>query len=240
MQRHVVVASFVSLLAAGTASAVGVPDPVNSRCPDWIIIVGKVNGGSTPDVFGRSTFTVKDFANNPILGATVTDDLSACCDITLCAATANGLPVAVNGNRVTGFTNANGQVEFIFMGAARDPGTSSPPDVYGGCGLASARPTMFADGVLIQCPNSTTIVTLDQNGAAGQSNGTTTSDVSNLLNLYGSVSLGAPYRARGDVDQSGNISIADVSALLGHLGRLSLAGGVGCGASPYNPGPGCP
>jgi hypothetical protein len=171
----------------------------------------------------------------------VTVDLSGCCDIALCEAQANGQPATLAGGVVTGVTDANGRVDFILMGAARDPGTAIPPFQYGGCGpngMVVSATAVVAPGETVVMGNATAVC-LDQNGAGGGSNGTSTGDLSNLYNLFGSFALGGPYKGRGDQNADRIITAGDVGALLQHLGRLALTGGVGCTA-PFEATPGCP
>jgi hypothetical protein len=222
------------LLTASIALA-NVPDPARSSVPTYIFVVGKVNGGANPDPVGLGTVTVRDFANNPIVGAQVTLNFSGCCDINLCDA---GVGHSCALRTVSGLTNGAGQFSFTVLGAAKDPGTLVPPAQYGGCGAGGVTVTANAgtgDVVL----GTTTAVVIDENGAAGQSNGTTISDVGNVLNLFGSIGLGAPYKGRGDINADGNITIGDVGVELGHVGRLGLIGGVGC-TGAFCAKPACP
>jgi hypothetical protein len=234
--------TLVSVLAVASASIAGaqVPDPSLSTCPSFVYIVGRVANGDGVDPVGLGTITLRDFANNPRVGVPVTLDFSGCCDLALCGAESNGQPLEISGQQVTGVTNDAGQFSFTMLGSARDPGTASPPAQHGGCGergVTVRAPAADGGGIQVVCTISA--VCLDQNGAAGGSNGTTISDVANLLNLFGSVSLGAPYRSRGDINADGNITIGDVGSEMRHLGRLALAGGVGC-TEPFALEPACP
>jgi len=222
------------LFAASIAMA-NVPDPARSSVPAFVLCVGKVNGGANPDPVGLATVTVRDFANNPIAGALVTLDFSGCCDINLCDA---GVGHSCAARTVSGLTNGSGQFSFTVLAAAKDPGTRVPPAQYGGCGHGgvTVRANAGTGDVTL---GTTTAVTLDVNGAAGQSNGATISDVGNVLNLFGSIGLGAPYKGRGDINLDGNITISDVGVELGHVGRLGLIGGVGC-TGAFCAKPACP
>jgi hypothetical protein len=222
------------LLAASVALA-NVPDPSKSTVPAYIFVTGKVNGGANPDPVGLGTITVRDFANNPIVGALVTLDFTACCDINLCDA---GVGHNCAARTVSGLTNGAGQFSFNVLGAAKDPGNLVPPNGYGGCGSNGVvvRANAGTGDVVL---NPTTAVLLDQNGAAGQSNGTTVSDVSNVLNVFGAFGLGFPYKGRADINADGNITISDVGAMLGHVGRLGLIAGVGC-TGAFCAKPACP
>jgi hypothetical protein len=223
------------LFCAASALA-NVPAPDKSCAPAYILVVGRTSGGAATDPAGLSSVTVRDAFNNPIAGATVTIDFSGCCDINLC-------PTGVGHNcaarTVSGLTNASGVYSFTVLGAAKDPGNLVPPAQYGGCGHNGVH--IYANAgtgnveLVDRGPSCTagtglppTGVTLDLNGAAGGSNGTSGSDVSNEINLFGSISGGAPYKGRGDINLDGVISGADVSAEISHFGRLSGIGGVGC------------
>lgn len=223
-------------LFVASAALASVPDPARSSVPAYILLVGRVNGGTNPDPVGLGTITVRDFANNPIAGATVTIDFSGCCDINLCSGQAGHNCAA---RTVTGLTNGSGQFQFTVFGAAKDPGTRIPPAEYGGCGLngVQVRANSGTGDVVL---GTATGVCLDQNGAAGQSNGTTAADASNVGNVVGAVALGAPYRGRADINQNGGITAGDVAAELGHVGRLVLASGVGCPGGVFCAKPACP
>jgi hypothetical protein len=216
-----------------------IPDPYQSICPEYVHVVGSVEGGAAADPFGQQTIQLLDFAGYPSFGWSVTLDLSGCCDIRLCGAIVNGQPVGCADGRVTGFTDDLGYFRFTLLGAASDPGTSVPPACWPGAGANGVR-VVLDYGMEFWHP---TALCLDQNGAATPpgSNGTSISDVSALFILFGAVSLGGSqhYRGRGDLNADGQISIADVAHGMGHLGRLVLAGGVGC-LTPYCPVPGCP
>jgi hypothetical protein len=191
---------------------------------------GRTQGGAATDPAGRASIEVRDAFNDPVAGATVIIDFSGCCDIDLCP-TGDGHDCAAR--TVSGLTNAYGVYTFTVLGAAKDPGNLMPPAQYGGCDAGGVH--VYANAgtgnvELFACgPNPhPTAVTINLNGAAGGSNGTSGSDVANVINLFGSVALGAPYKGRGDIDANGAISSADVSAEIAHFGRLSTTGGVGC------------
>lgn len=238
MTRLVYKATLVGALALHIAAnaLAGVPDPSRSCGPDYILVSGKVNGGTNPDPAALFTVTVRDAFNLPVAGAVVTIDFSGCCDINLC-------PTGVGHNcatrTVTATTNGSGQATFHVLGGAKDPGNLVPPAQYGGCGANGVHIYSNAGTGNVEIggsgPNCTggtglppTAAVLDLNGAAGGSMGVSGADVSNLINLFGAVSLGQPYRGRGDINMDGTISGADVSSEIGHFGRLSTNGGVGC------------
>lgn len=218
----------------------GLPDPDRSGVPSFIRVVGMIDHGATPDPLGLATVTLRDFANNPRPNAHVVLDFSGCCDIVLCPVDIPGQTTDCVARTVSGLTNDDGQFTFVVVGAARDPGTMTPPAQYGGCGLNGVQvraDAEFGPGEMVL--GTTTAACLDQNGGAGGSNGTTAADVSTLATLWGSVALGSPYRSRGDINLSGTINAGDLSMLLSQVGRLVLVGGVGC-TSAICPGTGCP
>jgi hypothetical protein len=225
LARKATLLGVLGLFAASVALA-NVPDPSKSSVPTRIFVVGKVSGGASPDPVGLATINVRDFSNNPILGALVTLNFSGCCDINLCS---TGVGHNCGARTVSGLTDVNGNYTFTVLGAAKDPGNLVPPAFYGGCG--SNGVTIIANaGSGDVTLGSTTAITLDINGAAGGSNGTGVTDVSAVLIHFGAYSLvGAPaYKGRADIQFDSVIGVTDVSAELGHFGRLTLAGGVGC------------
>ena len=223
-------------LFVASAALASVPDPARSSVPTFIIITGRVNGGTNPDPVGTATITVRDFANSPIAGATVTIDASGCCDINLCSGQVGHDCVA---RTVSGLTNGAGQFTFNVFGAAKDPGTRIPPAQYGGCGANGLQIRANAGTGDVILGNATGVC-LDQNGAAGGSNGTTGADAANVANCSGAVALGAPYRGRADVNTNGTITGGDAAATSGHAGRLVLAAGVGCPGGVFCAKPACP
>jgi hypothetical protein len=109
--------ALIGTLCAATASS-GVPDPTNSSCPDWIFIVGTVDGSTRPDPMGFGTIVVRDAAINPISGYEVMVDFTDCCDIRLCGAVVNGQMVECANGTVEGITDAQGRLEVTVFGAA--------------------------------------------------------------------------------------------------------------------------
>jgi hypothetical protein len=208
-----------------------------SSVPSTLYVVG-VTAGGQPDIAGQATIVVRHFGQ-PVANQPVMIDFSDCCDIDLCTAAIDGQTVDCSAGTVSGVTDANGAFTFTVMGAARDAGALPPPAQVGGCGSRGARVFSVCPGQGLVVLGAATVVTLDLNGAAGGSNGTTISDVANALNLFGSVALGAPYRGRGDINADGNLTLGDVGALLRHMGRLGLNGGAGCPAA-FCGTPACP
>lgn len=235
-KARVLIGAVTALALAPPAGAV--PDPSRSTVPPFIVVSGTVVHGAQPDPFGQATVTVRDFVNEPRPGVTVYVDFSGCCDIELCSAVVDGQVVDCENGVVSGVTNSAGQFTFTVLGAANDPGTVRLPGNHGGCGRDGVQISMD-DGTGRILLGTSTAVCLDQNGAAGRSNGTTAGDVSTLVALWGSVSLGAPYRGRGDINASGFLGAADVAALIAHVGRLYTLDGAGCPTS-FCPRTACP
>src|SRR5215831_9963535 len=72
------------LCAATAAHASSVPSVSNSTRPDHIELVGY--SGSNPDSHGAATFVIRHLSNNPIPGALVVIDFSACTDLFISSA----------------------------------------------------------------------------------------------------------------------------------------------------------
>jgi hypothetical protein len=214
------------LLFGAASLSAGVPEPSRSTVPPYVYVVGTTTSGE-PDPFGRVTVVVRNAFNDPLPNSIVWLDFSACCDIRLCE---SGIGHECAAGVVRDTTDGQGRCTFTVVGAARDPGTAIAPCQKEGCG-AHAVKVMVNAGTGITWLGEMTAVALDQNGSAGGSNGTTGSDVSALILLFGAVATGSPYRGRGDIDANGSISGADVAALIAHFGRLSLLGGQGCAGS---------
>jgi hypothetical protein len=212
--------------------------PPTSSLPVVIPIVGMVQGGARPDPFGLASITLRDMFNNPVPNTAIMLDFTGCCDVRLCGAYSGGQPLSCSNGVVTGYTNTSGVFSFTVIGAARDPGNLTP---CGGC----SYPGPGLNAVVVRHKKGelgrTSFLCLDQNGGTGapSSNGTSGADISAIILLFGDVSTGGPYRARGDINMDEHISGADVGALIGHFGRLAGIGGVGC-TQAYGATPACP
>jgi hypothetical protein len=206
----------------------GVPSPV-AEVPPFVYVVGFVVTSPTPepDPFGEQTITVTDESGTPAAGASVVIDFSPCCDIALCSA-GGGHDCATR--TVTGSTDIHGEYRFTVFGAGRDPGTAVPPCQKEGCGEKGVIVYANIGSGYVEVGRMTAVL-LDQNGAAGGSNGTSGADVSALIGLFGSVAAGSPYRGRGDIDANGSITGGDVATLIYHFGRLQWISGFGCTSS---------
>lgn len=220
------------------AARANVPDPNNSTVPDWIFVVGRHPDG-TLDGFGTATIVVRDFAN-PEPGCQVRIEFGAACDLRLCTAVVQGQTVDCSSGRITGTTDSQGRFRFTVLGAATIPDASCESCLHPGPGRRAVRVIANAGTGDVEL-RRITAVALDQDGAApGGVDGLTLGDVGSLLRQVGAAALlGGAYRARGDLDRDGALSIADVGALFGHWGRTSLLGGSSCGTS-FCGGPACP
>lgn len=226
--------------ATMTAAPAFATDPERSTVPSHVYVVGTVDHGAAPDPAGLTTIVFRDPRTGmPVPNALVSLDFSGCCDVVLCAAVIDGQTLDCASKRIGGYTNAAGEFRFTVLGAAADPGDLVPPAQYPGCGTRGvAVYGQTPDGTILI--GGTTAVCLDQNGAApGRSNGTTGSDVSALINTFGTIHLGMVYKGRADINRDDNITGIDVSALAAHVGRLATLGSAGC-ASGFCSQPACP
>jgi hypothetical protein len=212
--------------------------------PSFVYVVTFVNPG-VPDAVGAAgpggvsnVIIIKDFAGNPISGATVCIELP--CDFKLCQTVVAGQTVDCATGTLCGLTDPAGRFVFYLIGAARDPGNIVPcgppgcvyPVGIACCGLNSTKVTVTGYAGTFK---TATAVGFDQNGGTGVAgtNGVTIGDVSNVFNLFGGVNLGglATYKGRGDLNADGAITIGDVAGEFGQFGRINLAGSLGCTAA---------
>jgi len=154
--------------------------------------------------FGQFTVVLRDIANNPIAGATVTIDLSGAGDLALCSDQHDaGATVDCAGGRVSKLSAADGRVSFTILGHSN------------GCGSATAllgAGKIFANGTLIQSP---TVSAFDLDGDSGVG----ANDLSCWLTDFGS---GQPF-GRGDYDCSGGVGANDLSFWLTAFGSGTMA-----------------
>jgi hypothetical protein len=199
----------LGLFTATTAGA-GLPSPANSTIPSHIHVVGRF--ASQPDTTaGRFTVTVRDLANNPILGAMIVMDFSANPDVRLATDQLDG-SVTLNCAQKTvhAFTDVRGQASFTILGA----GTLTPT----GSTVSTTR--IFQDGMLLGSV-PTSVYDLDA------VNGMGANDLSLWLTDFGS----GLNLQRGDYDGSGSLGANDLSVWLVTFGA---------GASSTSATPACP
>jgi hypothetical protein len=216
--------------------------PWNCTVPDWIRVVGAVDGGRVADPYGLATIVVRDAFNNPEAGSDVRLDFSACCDLRLCGGYMNGVWVDAAAGTVTGRTDAYGKLSFVILGAATSQGAcgsgcSSPGGSLGCVRVDASAGTGYIE---IRRPAG---VALDQDGADGApgAGGVSGADVACVIRNVGAALLSSEaYRARSDLNQDGALTAVDVSEMIAQLGRLALIGGVGCARGAYSEVPACP
>ncbi len=208
-------------LTAAIASSLNVvradiPEPPQSSIPCQINLVGSTGG--VADGIGETQVVIRDFARNPLAGAVVTIDFSACTDLRI--ATSQPFP-GVEAHcdapigTVTATTNAAGIATFRIVGGARNSAGGAP-----GAGYQCAL--VYADGVLIGRVN---IGAFDQNGIGGVN----PVDVSVWLMDFFTGQITGTYFGRSDFDCSQTLSPADLSRLL----SASIAGGSTTSGAAY-------
>jgi hypothetical protein len=225
------------LLAAtcfAAAAWADIPDPPKSTVPSYLKVVGTHAG--VPDPAGSFTVTVRDYANNPVVGHTVTIDFGLCTDLVLCAVQPAGTGIDCAGPRVSVVTNASGQAAFFVLGGGIVAGDALPPAIAPGAGASCAR--VYDEGIQL---GTVTVVILDPNGALAGGNGVTPLDLSIVKNDVGAAGLGAPYRGRADLSLDGHLSPLDLSFMKTHVGLAGLGQGSvsGC-ATAAGPADYCP
>jgi len=220
------------LVAGETAFAgPGPPDPAHSTFPSVIYIVGKNETGV--DSYGTFTCTVRDFANAPIANADVWFDFTYCTDGALCLD-----PVAGGGtydcsgtNKVVhGTTNLAGEVTFTIQGGRKAPAPAclgaqcSPP----GPGVGCAQ--VFMNGIP---QGNVSVLYVNQSFLDGSGvNGGDTSVEQREVICAG---LGAPYRARNDLQFNGAINGGDTSVMQAQVVRAGLGTGTTLGCTSICP-----
>ena len=189
------------LAGAGPVRAQGVPSPANSTAPQTIALVGATAGVPAQGP-GAFEVVIRDLANNPLPGVTVTVDLSNATEMHLCADVTD--PDAVTDcvhSRVSKRTDAAGRVRFTLLGGSDGAPASR---------IARNAGRIDWNGTLVAMPN---VVAYDLDGA----NGVGINDLSIWLQDFGS-SLNP---ARGDYDGSGAVGVNDLSMWLSVFGSGS-------------------
>jgi len=190
----------VAGLVAASASFAGVPSPANSTVPACVPVVGSSLG--VVDAAGAISITVRDLANNPLVGASVVIDISNATDVAICSDQLDaGALVNCAAKTTRKFTDALGQVSFTVIGGSNGSGNAAS--------LMNAG-RIYANGVLIGSP---TVSAYDLDGA----NGVAINDLSAWLTDFGS---GIQY-GRSDYDCSGSVSINDLSLWLTLFGTAA-------------------
>jgi hypothetical protein len=199
--RKATLLTAAGLLIASAAMA-GVPSAANSTTPSCISLVGSLGG--VPDGAGTFNIVVRDLANNPLNGASVVIDVSACLDIAICDDQLDANALVNCGAKTTRkFTDALGSVTFIVLGGSNGGGNATT--------LLNAG-KIFANGTLIKDP---TVSVFDLDGAGGVG----ANDLSAWLGDFGS---GQTF-GRSDYDCSNVIGANDLSLWLGEFGAGTSA-----------------
>jgi hypothetical protein len=176
------------------ADAHSIPGCANSTTPACVTLVGAFGSVPAADA-GQFTVIVRDCANNPVSGAVVVIDLSACADLHLCADQLDpSATVDCAQKRVTKIAAADGSVSFTLLGGSNGPGNASTL-------LGGGR--IYANGTLIRSP-TVAAFDLDGVGLFGAA------DLSAWLTDFGS---GLPY-GRSDYDCDGAVGAGDLSVWL--------------------------
>lgn len=236
-------------LLVASASWANVPDCTHSTYGNWIVVTGYQSNGITPDPAGAYTVTIRDFANNPISGVTVTLDLSQCCDINICNDVIAGQTlVSCTPAKISINTDAAGTATFHVVGAAKDNGVYVEPNAPNGATSACVRLTAGTQ----DCGLVASALAFDQNavvvgGAAGI--GVNANDLGVVKSLITANNLtgGGKYRARANYSEPSDVTITalDLSFCSAQVTRANL--GVGSQKSCTSgfctvktPGPNCP
>ena len=195
--RTLLVVSCFAALTCGFVSPVraGLPPYSNSTIPAMIPVVGRDPNG-VPDPIGEVTVVVRDFANNPIEGAMVVLDFSACTELRICAdAHVAGVFVDCPTRTVRRLSDAAGRAVFRVVGwSTAVPGTPGAPHNSG---------KIYADGVLLGSV-SVAIYDLDAHGLSP-------SDLSAWLADF----FSGNNPARDDYDGTGLVTAGDLGKWLG-------------------------
>jgi hypothetical protein len=132
------------LLAAATALA-NVPDPGTS---DHVLIIPVVGTNAGVPHPGHAVGgTIRDFAGNPVSGATVTLDFSGCTEFRLCDAVVAGSgTVTCVGSTVSVVTDAAGQWGLTVLGSTT---VNSPAQIQVGSGQDCVEIRAGSPGVVI-------------------------------------------------------------------------------------------
>lgn len=195
--------SLFLLLGLVTPSlALAEPPPNNSIVPSCISLVGS-SGGVPATAAGGFVVIVRDFANNPVAGASVVIDLSDCLDLSICADQLDpAATVNCAAKTVRKFAAADGSVHFTMLGGSNGGGNAVT--LLGGG-------KVFANGVLLGNPS---VSAYDLDGSGGVGAGDLSAWLQDFIsgNTYG----------RSDYDCSGFVGANDLSVWLGAFGSGAM------------------
>ena len=218
------------LLMAGTLFA-AVPDPAHSSIPGVVYLVGTNSSGV--DAYGTFTVTIRDFSNAAKANADVRLDFTNCTDGALCldAVAGAGTPECSGAlKEVHGTTNLAGQVTFTIQGGRKAPAPAclgaacSPPGPGPGCMQYFVNGEPFANASVVYVNQSF----LDGSGVNG---GDTSVEQREVI----CAGLGAPYRARHDLQFNGAINGGDTAVMQAQVVRAGLGVGTTLGCSDICP-----
>jgi hypothetical protein len=163
--------------------------PANSTIPGHVTLV--CLGPAGPDiVLGRCSVTLRDLANNPVMGSVVTFDFSNCFDMRI-AADQHDPRLTVNcaTRTVSAMTDLNGVALFTVIGTG-----------IGGPASPSSALKIYADGVLL---GGVSVAVLDRDGVGGLTG-------MDLAQWAGDLWAGT-NPARADLDGNGVVNGGDLS-----------------------------
>jgi len=209
LRRQSLLTAALATLALGAPNRVDAMPGANSTVP-WIISLVGSNGAAPASDFGGFTVTVRDLANNPVVGATVTIDLSFATDLEICADQLDpSVTVNCASKTVSAITDAAGQVSLTLLGGSNGAGNATT--------LANGG-RIYANGTLIGSP---TVAAFDLDGE----NGMGANDLAAFLSDFAS---GQNF-GRSDYDGSGILGANDLAVFL----RAFASGAqvVSCAAS---------
>jgi hypothetical protein len=193
--RWFLLALVTALATSLVSSALAWVDPASSTVPCGITLVGLDSHGN-PDPAGTFTITIRAATFEPIAGAQVTLDFTACPDVSICSAqVSTGFLVQCSptSRTIHAVTDPNGQVTFSIVGG----GTGHQPCSSLACMKIYAYnggpmlPGLITDGILHPV---VTVSATDEDGAGGIS----AADLSRLI----SDALNGSYCARSDFDHA--------------------------------------
>jgi len=222
---------FVLCGLLSAVAAFGDADPAHSTIVSIIYVVGSNSSG--PDSYGTFTVTIRDFSNAPIANADVKLDFTNCTDGTLCLdAVPDGTTYDCSGTskEVHGTTDLAGHATFTIQGGRKIAGpttlssTGSPPGPAAGC------VQIFENGVPLGNASAVYVNQMFVDGSPV--NGGDTSVEQREVICAG---LGAPYRARHDLQFNGNINGGDTAVIQAQVVRAGLGVGTTLGCTNICP-----
>ena len=202
----------VLLLATPVPAAAKLASPPNCTLPRVLTFVGRDAAG-TADPLGEFDVVVRDIANVPIWGATVTIDFSLCTDERICSDQSPGQLVDCSRHWVVDATQTdqNGAAHLRIVGSA-DPTAAATQGALG---------HVLADGVIFGWVR---VAAFDHDGG-----GVGAADLSLWLDDF----FHSPGAARSDYDGDGTVGAGDLSLWLSaFFAGGSLHGGAAASCPP--------